>query len=127
MEKIVEMNDIHKQFPFVKAVDGARFDLYRGEIHSLIGENGAGKSTMMKILYGMYSIDQGEIIVNGKRVSDSKYTTHDAIALGIGMVHQEFMLVKEMTRYLRISSSALTHQEGQQEPGNRILRPPGAD
>ena len=97
MEKIVEMNDIHKQFPFVKAVDGARFDLYRGEIHSLIGENGAGKSTMMKILYGMYSIDQGEIIVNGKRVSDSKYTTHDAIALGIGMVHQEFMLVKEMT------------------------------
>lgn len=97
MEKIVEMNNIHKQFPFVKAVDGARFDLYRGEIHSLIGENGAGKSTMMKILYGMYSIDQGEIIVGGKRVSDGKYTTHDAIALGIGMVHQEFMLVKEMT------------------------------
>lgn len=97
MEKIVEMNNIHKQFPYVKAVDGARFDLYKGEIHSLIGENGAGKSTMLKILYGMYTIDQGEIIVNGKRLTDHKYTTHDAIALGIGMVHQEFMLVKEMT------------------------------
>lgn len=97
MEKIVEMNNIHKQFPFVKAVDGSRFDLYKGEIHSLIGENGAGKSTMMKILYGMYEIDEGEIIVNGERVTDGRYTTHDAIAHGIGMVHQEFMLVKEMT------------------------------
>ena len=97
MEKIVEMNNIHKQFPFVKAVDGARFDLCKGEVHSLIGENGAGKSTMMKILYGMYGIDEGEIIVNGKRVTEHRYTTHDAIALGIGMVHQEFMLVEEMT------------------------------
>lgn len=97
MEKIVEMNGIHKQFPYVKAVDGARFDLYKGEIHSLIGENGAGKSTMMKILYGMYAIDQGEIIINGSHIAANKYTTHDAIARGIGMVHQEFMLVKEMT------------------------------
>ena len=97
MEKIVEMNNIHKQFPFVKAVDGARFDLCKGEVHSLIGENGAGKSTMMKILYGMYGIDEGEIILNGKRVTEHRYTTHDAIALGIGMVHQEFMLVEEMT------------------------------
>lgn len=97
MEKIVQMTNIHKQFPYVKAVDGAQFDLYKGEIHSLIGENGAGKSTMMKILYGMYDINDGEIIVNGKKVSDQKYTTHEAIAQGIGMVHQEFMLVKEMT------------------------------
>ncbi|MDD3797247.1 MAG: ATP-binding cassette domain-containing protein, partial [Lachnospiraceae bacterium] len=97
MEKIVEMNNIHKQFPYVKAVDGARFDLYKGEIHSLIGENGAGKSTMMKILYGMYEIDDGEIILSGERVTDHKYTTHTAIERGVGMVHQEFMLVKEMT------------------------------
>lgn len=97
MEKIVEMKNIHKQFPYVKAVDGGQFDLYKGEIHSLIGENGAGKSTMMKILYGMYDIDDGEIIINGECVTDKKYTTRDAIAHGIGMVHQEFMLVKEMT------------------------------
>ena len=97
MEKIVEMKNIHKQFPYVKAVDGAEFDLYRGEIHSLIGENGAGKSTMMKILYGMYAIDQGSITINGTCVTDGKYGTHEAITMGIGMVHQEFMLVKEMT------------------------------
>ena len=66
-QKTVEMKNIHKQFPFVKAVDGARFDLFKGEIHSLIGENGAGKSTMMKILYGMYPIDQGEIFLNGEK------------------------------------------------------------
>ncbi|MBU9727879.1 ABC transporter ATP-binding protein [Diplocloster modestus] len=96
-QKTVEMKNIHKQFPFVKAVDGARFDLFKGEIHSLIGENGAGKSTMMKILYGMYPIDQGEIFLNGEKVDLSKYNTHSAIQHGIGMVHQEFMLVKEMT------------------------------
>ncbi|MBU9736231.1 ABC transporter ATP-binding protein [Diplocloster agilis] len=96
-QKTVEMKNIHKQFPFVKAVDGARFDLFKGEIHSLIGENGAGKSTMMKILYGMYPIDQGEIFLNGEKVDLSKYNTHSAIKHGIGMVHQEFMLVKEMT------------------------------
>lgn len=97
MDTVVEMNNIHKQFPFVKAVDNSSINLRKGEIHSLIGENGAGKSTMMKILYGMYPIDQGEIIIKGKKIDTHKYTTHDAITLGIGMVHQEFMLVKEMT------------------------------
>ena len=95
-KKIVEMENIHKQFPYVKAVDGARFDLYEGEIHSLIGENGAGKSTMMKILYGMYPIDDGDISIYGEK-QDSRFSTRKAIDYGIGMVHQEFMLVKEMT------------------------------
>ena len=68
---------------------------FEGEIHSLIGENGAGKSTMMKILYGIYPIDGGDIEIYDKKMKD--YTTKEAINLGIGMVHQEFMLVNEMT------------------------------
>lgn len=93
--KIVEMIGINKTFPNVKAVEDGKFDLYAGEIHSLIGENGAGKSTMMKMLYGVYTPDSGEIIINGR--SMQKLTSKEAIGLGIGMVHQEFMLVKELT------------------------------
>lgn len=95
MDKIVAMKNITKSFPNVKAVDNGQFDLNRGEVHALIGENGAGKSTMMKILYGLYTPDEG--IINIKEKEYHHYTTKEAIELGIGMVHQEFMLVKEMT------------------------------
>lgn len=94
-EYVVEMRDIVKTFGEVQAVKHGEFTLKKGEIHSLIGENGAGKSTMMKLLYGMYPIDSGEIIVKGEKMSvlDPKI----AINHGIGMVHQEFMLVNELT------------------------------
>ena len=62
---IIEMRSIVKNFGDVKAVRGASFDLRQGEIHSLIGENGAGKSTMMKLLYGMYDRDGGDISIDG--------------------------------------------------------------
>ncbi|SKC83557.1 ABC transporter ATP-binding protein [Maledivibacter halophilus] len=93
--KLVEMNGINKSFPNVKAIDNGKFDLYPGEIHSLIGENGAGKSTMMKILYGMYAPDSGTIKVKGNVLEE--LNPKQAINYGIGMVHQEFMLVKELT------------------------------
>ena len=95
MDKLVEMLNITKEFPGVKAVDSAKFDLKKGEIHALIGENGAGKSTMMKILYGLYAPTKGTIVVKGQQYDS--LTTKEAIDLGIGMVHQEFMLVEEMT------------------------------
>ena len=66
-----------------------------GTIHAIVGENGAGKSTAMRIAYGFYTADSGEILVDGQ-VRDIK-SPHDAIALGIGMVHQHFMLVETMT------------------------------
>ena len=96
MSKIIEMQGIMKHFQYVQAVDDGQFDLNKGEIHSLIGENGAGKSTMMKMLYGLYERDAGTIIVDGKQMP-AHYNTFDAIDLGIGMVHQEFMLAKELT------------------------------
>ncbi len=94
-EYVVEMKNIVKTFGEVQAVKNGEFTLKKGEIHSLIGENGAGKSTMMKLLYGMYPIDSGEIIVKGEKMGalDPKI----AINHGIGVVHQEFMLVNELT------------------------------
>ena len=94
-EYIVEMTGIDKRFAAVHAVDGGRFNLKKGEIHSLIGENGAGKSTMMKMLYGIYERDGGSIKVNGQEMTT--LTPKIAIEHGIGMVHQEFMLVNELT------------------------------
>lgn len=94
-EYIIEMKNIVKDFGPVHAVRDGQFTLKKGEIHSLIGENGAGKSTMMKLLYGMYPITDGEIYVNGELMQH--ITPKIAIEHGIGMVHQEFMLVQELT------------------------------
>ncbi len=94
-ELIVEMRGIQKSFGPVKAVVNGQFDLKKGEIHALIGENGAGKSTMMKMLYGIYNQDGGEIIIKGQQMPE--LTPKAAIGHGIGMVHQEFMLVNELT------------------------------
>jgi simple sugar transport system ATP-binding protein len=92
---IIEMDNIEKNFDFIKAVNKSHFDLKKGEIHSLIGENGAGKSTMMKILYGIHPLDNGTIKIKGKIAKD--LTPKKSIDSGIGMVHQEFMLVNELT------------------------------
>jgi len=95
INKIIEMININKSFPNVKAVDNAGIDLYQGEIHSLVGENGAGKTTLMNILYGLYQPDSGKIKIRGKDMES--LTPRVAIELGIGMIHQEFMLVRELT------------------------------
>lgn len=92
---IVEMTNIVKKFGDVTAVSEGYFNLVEGEIHSLIGENGTGKSTMMKLLFGMYPPTEGTIKYKGEDFSG--LTTNEAIEMGIGMVHQEFMLVDELT------------------------------
>src|SRR5579885_1226222 len=92
---VLELREITKRYPGVVANDRVDFDLRRGEVHALLGENGAGKSTLMNILYGLYKADEGETIVNGRRVSFG--SAKDAIRAGIGMVHQHFMLIPVMT------------------------------
>ncbi len=94
-EFAVEMRGIVKRFPGVIANDGIDFALKRGEIHGLLGENGAGKTVLMSILYGLYRPDAGQILINGK--PQSNYGPATAIRLGIGMVHQHFMLVPRLT------------------------------
>lgn len=90
---ILEMKDISKTFPGVKALDHAQLTLRRGEVHALIGENGAGKSTLMKILLGIYQPDagQGQILYKGQPVQFK--TPHDALEAGISMIHQEINLI----------------------------------
>jgi general nucleoside transport system ATP-binding protein len=92
---MLELREITKRFGDVLANDQVNIVVKPGTIHAIVGENGAGKSTAMRIAYGFYTADSGEILVDGQ-VRDIR-SPHDAIALGIGMVHQHFMLVETMT------------------------------
>src|SRR3954447_10432753 len=92
---MLRLHNITKTFGSVLANDNINITVEKGTIHAIVGENGAGKSTAMRIAYGFYTADSGEILVDGQ-VRDIK-SPHDAIALGIGMVHQHFMLVETMT------------------------------
>ncbi len=91
----LELRSISKRFGAVQANRAVSFQVAAGSVHGLIGENGAGKSTVMNIVYGFHRADDGEILVNGRPVKIS--STQDAIAAGIGMVHQHFMLVENFT------------------------------
>ncbi len=88
---VIEMRNITKTFPGIKANDNITLCLKKGEIHALLGENGAGKSTLMSVLFGLYQADSGEILKDGKPVKIRN--PNDANHLGIGMVHQHFKLV----------------------------------
>lgn len=97
---ILSMRDISKTFPGVKALDNAQFNIYEGEVMGFLGENGAGKSTMMKILSGVYTKDSGDILFEGEEfiVSNPK----EAIDKGVTIIHQELNLVNNMAVYENI-------------------------
>jgi ribose transport system ATP-binding protein len=103
--KIVEMQDIVKTFPGVRALDHVDFDLCKGEIHVLVGENGAGKSTLVKILAGVLPLDQGTIQVDGEAVMIPNPAR--ANQLGIGIVFQETTL----SPYLTVAQNIYTRHE----------------
>lgn len=99
---ILEMKQITKEFPGVKALDNVNFKVKRGEIHCLVGENGAGKSTLMKVLSGVYphGTYSGDIVYNGeiqnfKKISDSEEK-------GIVIIYQELALIPELSLYENI-------------------------
>jgi len=89
---VLELRDVTKVFPGVVANDRVSFSLEKGEILALLGENGAGKSTIMNVVYGLLSSDGGEILIDGEPVN--MRSPRQAIDLGIGMVHQHFMLIR---------------------------------
>ncbi len=95
MNNFLEVINLKKWFPGVKANDGVNIELQKGEVHAILGENGAGKSTLMKLIYGLYQPDDGEIRLEGKPVHFS--SPREAIHAGIGMVHQHFMLIPALT------------------------------
>ena len=92
-EYILEMKNIVKEFPGVKALKGVNLQVRPGTVHTLMGENGAGKSTLMKCLIGIYKATSGEIIFDGKKVNFAGPT--QAIKAGISMIHQELSPVPE--------------------------------
>ncbi len=92
---VLEVRGLTKRFPGVLANDHIDLKLHKGQVLGLLGENGAGKSTLMNLIYGLYTPDEGEILVNGQKVTIRN--PNDAIALGIGMVHQHFQLVPVLT------------------------------
>jgi simple sugar transport system ATP-binding protein len=110
MGTAIELRDIVKRFPGVVANDGVNLKVESGTIHALIGENGAGKSTVMKILYGAQPPDEGTIEVNGQQVHFK--SPKDAIDLGIGMVFQHFMLAENLTVWENVVLGS--------EPGSRF-------
>ena len=87
MAMLLEMRNISKSFPGVKALNGFSIDLKAGEVHALVGENGAGKSTLIKTLYGIHQPDGGEIVIDG--VPTKINGPADALSKGIGVVFQE--------------------------------------
>lgn len=92
---VIEMKGIVKKFGAVIASDHVNFSVHKGEIHALLGENGAGKSTIMSMLAGIYKADSGTIAIDGNfcRIRSPK----ESLELGIGMVHQNFRLVDTLT------------------------------
>ena len=84
---LLEMKNITKEFPGVKALNQVSLTVKKGTVHALMGENGAGKSTLMKCLFGMYSKDGGQIFLEGKEVNFKN--SKEALENGVAMVHQE--------------------------------------
>jgi ribose transport system ATP-binding protein len=102
---LLEVRQVTKSFPGVRALKGVNLTVYPGEIHALVGENGAGKSTLMKILAGAQRPDGGEIFLNGRRVEFA--TPHEARAAGIGIIYQELTVAPN----LRVSENVFLGSE----------------
>ena len=92
---ILEMKDIEKHFGAVVALSGVSFDIYAGECHCLLGDNGAGKSTFIKTMSGVFKPTRGEILFEGKPMSFA--SPRDAMAAGIATVYQDLAMIPLMS------------------------------
>ena len=92
---IISLKNVHKSFGGVSVLNGVDFDLQKGSVHTLVGQNGAGKSTMMKILTGVYTCDSGAIYIDGSKVKMNSYS--DAVSHGISLIFQELSLIPTLT------------------------------
>ena len=100
LSELLRMEHVSKRFGDFYANKDINLSVRRGEVHTLLGENGAGKSTLMNVLIGLYQPTEGSIYLNGQKVQID--SPAQAVRLGIGMVHQHFMLVDAMTVFENI-------------------------
>lgn len=127
----IEFQGVSKSFGAVKANSNISFSVAKGSIHAIVGENGAGKSTAMKILFGLYKQDTGEILLDGKPINFS--SPIDAMEAKIGMVHQHFMLAEPLTALDNIllqqkgSAFSLLPRKEQKQKLNEIAERYGFD
>ena len=91
---VLEMSNVSKSFPGVKALQNVSFNVKPGTVHALLGENGAGKSTLMNCLFGIYSMDEGEIKIDGAKVEIPD--SHSALKNGVAMIHQELHPIPDL-------------------------------
>jgi len=111
---LLELREIQKSFHGTRVLSGVSLDLRAGEVHALVGANGAGKSTFIKILSGAYLRDAGEILLDGQPVVI--HSPQDALRLGIGVIYQEFNLVPELS----VAENILVGQEPVRRLGGLI-------
>jgi simple sugar transport system ATP-binding protein len=123
MQNVLEMRDICKSFPGVRALHNVSFTLRKGEVHALVGENGAGKSTLVKIMTGVYEKDAGQIIIEGKTIHFR--SPQDAQEFGVGTVYQEIMLCPNLTvaenMFIGRSRHAFVNWKQMREKTTRLL------
>ena len=117
---ILSIKDVCKSFPGVRALDKVSIEVRRGTVHGIVGENGAGKSTMMKILSGVYTKDSGTIVFDGQEVE--RTTPIESLSRGLSIIYQEFNLVNTMSvgeniflgRFAEMKGMRGTHQKARE-------------
>lgn len=123
---VLRMENIHKSFPGVRALQGVDFSLCEGEIHALMGENGAGKSTLIKVLTGVYGKEEGNIYLKGHDKPVSIKSPQDAQELGISTVYQEITLCPNLSvaenMYIGRTKGFMQNWKSMNEGANRILK-----
>ncbi len=125
-KSVLEMRNIHKSFPGVRALQAVDFTLCEGEIHALMGENGAGKSTLIKVLTGVYEKDEGDIFLKGNESAVAIRSPQDAQNLGISTVYQEITLCPNLTVaeniYIGRTKEKVTNWKKMNEGADKILK-----
>nr|WP_330384802.1 sugar ABC transporter ATP-binding protein [Bariatricus massiliensis] len=123
---VLEMKNIHKSFPGVKALQAVDFTLCEGEIHALMGENGAGKSTLIKVLTGVYGKDEGQIFLKGHDKEAVIKSPQDAQRLGISTVYQEITLCPNLSvaenMYIGRTKGAVQNWKKMNADADKILK-----
>lgn len=125
-KSVLELKNIHKSFPGVRALQGVDFTLCEGEIHALMGENGAGKSTLIKVITGVYEKDEGEIFLKGFDKAVQIHSPQDAQRVGISTVYQEITLCPNISvaenMYIGRTKGPLRNWKKMNEAADKILQ-----